>query len=1540
MSDDVEIGIDGSGAESGVSKIVNSLGRIGKASEDAAKTASANFQKIYDKLKNLGESGTIARYEKMTGAMERAAKNTAKSSTLMSQSITANAAKSAASIDRMTSSLARLESFKGPNKAAVRNVTDLLGALAATKSPAGLGRITEVSSVLGNFKGPSGASVKNTQELLGALSATKLSSTITRLTVLDSISNFKGPSSKSVDNTERLLGVLSRTRIASGSLSEAAGLLNALGNAGGRLGATTSRANAANGALQRLGGSSRQGATGLKALADQADKTNQALYHTERFFGTIANVAGLSFVAGEIQKWDSSAASIQTVTNNIAATTSEMGFLVKAAKENSTYIGSLTKGYSSFRTAASGAGLALKDTQSLFYGVTRASRVYNLSLDDQEGVYRALTQIMGKNSLQQEELRGQLGDRMPVAIQAMALALGKTIPEMNEMTKKGQVTGKVLTDAFSKLGPILQNMTAGGFTAAMDTIGAKVSNLRTEATLLSVAMGEAGLKKAITNVLGAVSNLITEGGPVYGFLMNISEAALFLSENLDAVLAVSVLSLIGKFNLFSKTGDAAAKTMATLQAVSSGSAAGWIATERAMSGTARTTKLFLDGLGEVGPASDAASRGLNSVSSASGTLMRVSSGRQIAVMSSTMGLLAKGARLAVGPVTALLSAIGLTNPWLIAAAAVVGVVLILDRFSESANKAREAQKNLAAATKLGENASFSGAAAMDVYAKSLSNASDELRRNTLETLRNNTARAVSDADSARKSLTEFASGSNFRSLPMSSQEAINRGLTSNNPYEAVNFLNNGVGDLQTKVDNKPGLLRRAFVPGETSRMNEYAQGLSNVQTLTRSLTTAAQGTALQMYLTGTSFEDIQKKTGMTADQLKMMGIGLEQTTQSTSSLAKGADGARNRIVPLTMSLEDYVRNLDSVRQAQLLLNAVSPPGEDMGVVVTGYAAIQDRIQALTLEQEALKLGQDTWERYRQSVSQATRRGLESNFADQIASERAKGKTGTKAQELLGAAVGGVQTIWESQDVRSGPVGAERVKALRDITNEYEKLGDTMQEYQERVYLVNQAELSTENRVAALAQARRSSILQFREALGVQGNFLAAFDDQANKLRTLNQLSENFGIDVDQSKVEVLRQYAIALREIYEATPEGRIQARLRDNLTSIAEGAASSLDTLFNTVENMRRFEETVLRPQLLSRNGFIAGGDAGANAKSTSLTDAELNARRTEASLQRSADQFQSYVSAINSSIDSVGDTFTDFIMGAEVNIADLGLSITRELTKAFLIQPMMDKLKSGLGSLMANSPMGGFLGMANAAASGATGALETGNAAALTAAATSLSGSGIAITTAVGGLTAATAPLGAAGVGLNSSALALGGAASALGLAAGALGASATASTLSNVGGTASTAISLISKFGPMIGLPMFHSGGIVGSGIQSSRMVSPYSGLERYHTGGLGGLKSREVGAVLKIGEEVLPENSPRHINNIGKFDGPTGGGSGASYRGGDTYDINVTVQAPQPTGNPAADRRAQEDTAKVAAEALDAVIKNRTDRSKRERSMKVQ
>jgi len=64
------------------------------------------------------------------------------------------------------------------------------------------------------------------------------------------------------------------------------------------------------------------------------------------------------------------------------------------------------------------------------------------------------------------------------------------------------------------------------------------------------------------------------------------------------------------------------------------------------------------------------------------------------------------------------------------------------------------------------------------------------------------------------------------------------------------------------------------------------------------------------------------------------------------------------------------------------------------------------------------------------------------------------------------------------------------------------------------------------------------------------------------------------------------------------------------------------------------------------------------------------------------------------------------------------------------------------------------------------------------------------------------------------------------------------------------------------------IFHEGGIAGRSAPTRTIDAGwFQNAMRYHTGGIAGLRPGEVPAILKRGEEVLPQNDPRHVANGG-------------------------------------------------------------------------
>ncbi len=98
-----------------------------------------------------------------------------------------------------------------------------------------------------------------------------------------------------------------------------------------------------------------------------------------------------------------------------------------------------TKGYKTFLGSMEGVPYSMNQIRKMYEQVDVANRVMNLSADDSQGVYLALGQIMSKGKVQAEELRGQIGERIPGAFAIAARAMGVSQARLNKMMDDGEL---------------------------------------------------------------------------------------------------------------------------------------------------------------------------------------------------------------------------------------------------------------------------------------------------------------------------------------------------------------------------------------------------------------------------------------------------------------------------------------------------------------------------------------------------------------------------------------------------------------------------------------------------------------------------------------------------------------------------------------------------------------------------------------------------------------------------------------------------------------------------------------------------------------------------------------------------------------------------------------------------------------------------------------------------------------------------------------------------------------------------------------------
>jgi tape measure domain-containing protein len=187
------------------------------------------------------------------------------------------------------------------------------------------------------------------------------------------------------------------------------------------------------GGMKNLGG----GAKNLQTLLLKAFSTAAVIAFGKQVFDTTAKFQQyqkvLDFTSGSQKQ---GAISMQFLKD----TSDRLGISLIAAVE----------GFKTLSGAASQAGLTNNQTREIFDNVAKSVAAFGLSSEDAKGVFLALGQIISKGTVQSEELRGQIGERIPGAFAIAARSIGVTERELNKMLQTGQVTAKDFIIPFTK----------------------------------------------------------------------------------------------------------------------------------------------------------------------------------------------------------------------------------------------------------------------------------------------------------------------------------------------------------------------------------------------------------------------------------------------------------------------------------------------------------------------------------------------------------------------------------------------------------------------------------------------------------------------------------------------------------------------------------------------------------------------------------------------------------------------------------------------------------------------------------------------------------------------------------------------------------------------------------------------------------------------------------------------------------------------------------------------------------------------------------
>ena len=182
---------------------------------------------------------------------------------------------------------------------------------------------------------------------------------------------------------------------------------------------------------------------------------------------------------------------IQFTSGSISAGLANFKFLEETAKELGLPLEAAAEGFKSMSAAANRAGITFKDQQKMFLDLSKGMAALSLTAQDASLVFFGFGQLMSKSKVSAQELYHQIGERLPIAMQAAQIAAAKvtgqvrvTSAELIKLVEDGKLMSSEFAPAFTDA--IAQ---IAGESAKIDTLGKNFTRLGNAWDEMLVAMG-------------------------------------------------------------------------------------------------------------------------------------------------------------------------------------------------------------------------------------------------------------------------------------------------------------------------------------------------------------------------------------------------------------------------------------------------------------------------------------------------------------------------------------------------------------------------------------------------------------------------------------------------------------------------------------------------------------------------------------------------------------------------------------------------------------------------------------------------------------------------------------------------------------------------------------------------------------------------------------------------------------------------------------------------------------------------------------------
>ena len=211
-------------------------------------------------------------------------------------------------------------------------------------------------------------------------------------------------------------------------------------------------------------------------------------------------------VAAEFQSLDRT---LRILTGSSAQAKKEMEYIVGVANRTGIGVKSMADSYIKLTAATKDTALAGAQTRRIFEAVSGAMGSLGASSDEARDAIMAVSQMVSKGTVSMEEMRQQLGERLPQSFQATARELNITTAELTDLISSGKMAADDMLPALARG---LEKFYKTG--EQNDTLIGKWNQFTTALKLAGNEVGESGLIDGLLKVLriGSAIGVVVGGG--------------------------------------------------------------------------------------------------------------------------------------------------------------------------------------------------------------------------------------------------------------------------------------------------------------------------------------------------------------------------------------------------------------------------------------------------------------------------------------------------------------------------------------------------------------------------------------------------------------------------------------------------------------------------------------------------------------------------------------------------------------------------------------------------------------------------------------------------------------------------------------------------------------------------------------------------------------------------------------------------------------------------------------------------------------------